>query len=265
MLIKDKLKKLLLVLFVVATIFTGCKKDTNPTVVITSTDIANINTQLRGTWLFPTQTVSVLDDKGKPVIPVQSTASSVFVFDGISNLTIMPDLTTVEKATYTLSTSNGYVFVTVLTPDGNTTIYKLLLLNDKTLKLNTSQPYLYYNGDTPEIANAVINKEFKKEDGADANGKLVNISISSDSVYNANLYVVRKTDTLLLSSQSHLTAPLNYAFAAKDGDHLYLDIFGSIAKTTYSVYYQGIPLSGLQTTVPGKPGEITTTSGWDIP
>lgn len=256
------MKKTVLILLVLGALFAGCKKDTDPTVNITQTDLNLINTQLRGTWLFPTETLNVVDNSGKALLPSKTYASSAFQFDGISNVSIMPDINTVEKGTYSLTTSGGFIYMTVLTPDGNTTIYKILLLNDKTLKIYAIQPYLFYNGDTPVIANAEINTVFKKQDAADISGSLVNITVVSDSLFDVNVGTVRNGDTVLLGSQLKVAKQYNFAYQAKQGDHLFIDVLGSVDKTTFSAYYNGLPLSGDYSAIDG---EIQTTTGWNIP
>ena len=256
------MKKFLFVLFIAAAALTGCKKDTDPTVHITQTDLALINQQLAGTWLFPVETVSVVDDSGKQLLPNQTETSSAFQFDGISTVTIMPGPGIKEKGFYSLSTSNGFIYVTVLSPDGNTTVYKLLYINDKTLKLNAAQPYLYYDGNTAVVANAIINQVFKKQDAFDVSGKTVNISILSDATFDASVYAVRAGDTVLLDTQTRITKNYTFAYQAKSGDHLLLDLLGTPAKISFSAYYKGVPLTGKFIT---DDYELRTTTGWNIP
>lgn len=50
-----QLKKFLFVLFVAATVFTGCQKDTSTAVKIGASDMATVNGQLKGLWLFPVE------------------------------------------------------------------------------------------------------------------------------------------------------------------------------------------------------------------
>ncbi|HTD97861.1 MAG TPA: hypothetical protein VK668_01175 [Mucilaginibacter sp.] len=261
------MKKLLYVLFVAAAMFTGCQKDTATNVSIGSSDLSSVNNQLKGTWVFPVQTMSIVDDAGKPLAPDQSLSAPVFKFDGNSKVDIRPDLHTLIKGTYLLSTKNGLIYVEVIYPDGTGVKYQVMSLNSETLKLNSKQSTTYYNGNTPIAADAIYSTLFKKQNSADVTGNLVRVVVTSDSLYNVGVYVKHNVaapaDTaVLMNSQVKVTGGYNYAFPAHPGDHVTVDIFGSLTKTAFYVYYNGIPLSGQ---VDSGYGEIRSGNGWDIP
>ena len=76
------LKKLLFLLLAVAAFLSSCKKDTGTNVTITPADLASVNAQLHGNWIFPVKTLTVLDDNGKALFPAQSLPASAYYFDG---------------------------------------------------------------------------------------------------------------------------------------------------------------------------------------
>ena len=262
-----QMKKLLYLLFIAAAMFTGCQKDTSTNVSIGSGDLSAINNQLKGTWVFPVQTMSVVDSMGKPLAANESQASPAFKFDGNAKVDIMPDLHTVIKGTYLLSTKKGLIYVEVVYPDGTGIKYQVVLLNKETLQLSSTQSTVYYSGDTPIVADAVYNTLLKKQNSADVTGNLVRVVVVSDSLYNVGVYVSHNTaapgDTsVLMNSKVSATGTYTYAFVGQPGDHVTVDIFGSVTKTAFYVYYKGIPLTGHKES---GYGEIRTSDGWDIP
>jgi hypothetical protein len=77
------LKKLLLILFVATAFLNSCKKDTGTNVTITPADLANVNRQLKGSWVFPVKTLTVLDDNGKAMFPPQNLAHQHSILMGL--------------------------------------------------------------------------------------------------------------------------------------------------------------------------------------
>ena len=236
---------------------------------ISSTDLAIINGQLKGSWLFPVQTLSVVDSTGKVLSSAQNTSAPAFQFDGNQKVTILTDLHSMLTGTYKLSTSNGSIYLNIAYPNGTSVQYQVLLINDQTLKLNSVEHHTYYNGSTPISASAITNTELKKQNSADVTGSFVRVMVKSDSLYNVGVYVIHKTaapgDTIiLLNSKIKVTGSYDYAFVAKPGDHLIIDVFGSITRTYLSAYYNGVPLTG-QVHKDARQNEIITGIGWDIP
>jgi hypothetical protein len=261
------MKKFLFVLVAAGALFTSCQKDTGTTVDINSGDLSVINTQLKGTWLFPVQTQSIVDEAGKTLSPDQHTAAPALKFDGNRTVDITPNWSTSKKGTYVISTKNGFVYVDVTYPDGSDVMYQVLLLDNNTLKLSATQPTVYYDGNTPKTANAISTTELKKENSADANINQVRVYVKSDSLYDVGVYVTpagsAPTDSgLLKSSESKITGVFNYSFGAKRGDHITIDILGSLTKTGFYMYYNGIPIIGK---FDAADGEIKTNEGWDVP
>jgi len=259
------LKKLLYVLLVAAAAFSSCKKDTSTLVDITHNDLSQINSQLAGTWVFPVSVAGVVDTAGKPLTSMDQQQAPAFSFDGGSKLSIMPDTKTVTKATYKLATNKGLIYINIDNADGTTTQYQVVSMTNQTLKLTSSQPTTFYEGGAPVTAKAVVNTVLTRQSSADVTGSMISIIANSDSTFNIGVYVKHKNATpdtaVLLTQQSNVKGPYNFAFSAKKGDHLSLDIFGSSA-TTFNAYYKGIPLNG---EVQLLGGEIKTDTGWDIP
>lgn len=142
------MKKLLLALFISAAVFSSCKKDTGTNVNITGTDLAAINGQLRGTWVFPIETSKIVDSTGATLVPSQSLPAPALQFYSSSGVNIMPDSRTTLKGTFTLSTDKGFIYLDIVYPDGSTVEYQVLQVTTQTLKLNLTQPYVYLNGST---------------------------------------------------------------------------------------------------------------------
>ncbi len=263
-----QLKKFLLVLFIAAVVFTGCQKDTSTTVKISSSDLATINGELKGMWLFPVETQNVVDINGKPLTTMQYTAAPAMHFDGSSNVKIIQNVNTTINGTYTLSTSNGYIYLDVVYPDVTDIMYQVVFVNSQTLKLLSSQPYVYYSGSNPQPASTVSNVVLQKQNSADVTGHIIRVSVVSDTLYSVSVYVTNTklltpADTaILLDSKTNITGTYTYAFPTQSGDKLTLDIIGDYTKTTFYAYYNGIPMEGNV----GYPfDEIQTTTGWTTP
>jgi len=258
------LKNFLLALFAAAIIFTGCQKDTGTKVSIQSSDLVAINSQLKGTWLFPVQTLNIVDNTGKVLSPAQATPAPAFQFDGSTKVNIMPDLRTVLKGTYELSTRNGLIYLDVVYPNHTTTEFQVLLVDNQQLKLTSSKPYVYQTGETATPATAITSTELKRQNSADVTGSFISVSVVSDSLFNVGVSVTHLgVDTAtLLNSKENATGTYNYAFTAKSGDILTIDLLGSPAGSNLYAYYKGIPLTGA---VQVQANEMKTGSGWNIP
>lgn len=266
------MKKILLALFSAAVILAGCQKDTGTNVTITSSDLASVNSQLKGTWVFPSETVSVVDSTGKTLTTSQSMPAPAFKFDGGSGVTIMQDVRTSLKGTYQLSSDKAFIYLDVYYPDGTDVRYQIVSVNAQSLKLNSTQPFAYQsgpqNGNVQMPAKSVINLAFQKQSAADVNGRFITVAVQSDSVYNVSVYVTHKylatpadTAATLLNSKQKVTGTYSYLFAAQPGDHLTADIFGSFTKTGFYAYYNGIPLTG---TVNYNAAQGEITASWDF-
>jgi hypothetical protein len=262
------LKKILFALFSVAAILAGCQKDTGTNVTITSSDLASVNVQLKGTWVFPAETVSVVDSTGKAIFAPQSISAPALEFDGGSGVTIMPDIHSKLAGTYKLSSDKAFVYLDIYYPNGNDMRYQVILVDAHDLKLTSTQTFSYPNGGTQIPATSIINVTFQKQNAANASGKYITVNVQSDSVYNASVYVTHKylatpADTVatLLNSKQNATGNYSYLFAVQSGDHLTADVFGSLTKTTVYAYYNGIPLTG---TLNRNAGLSEIEASWDF-
>ena len=262
------MKKFLLVLFIAAVFFTGCQKDTSTAVKIGSADLTTVNSQLKGTWVFPVETQNVVDVNDKPLTTVQYITAPALQFDGSSKVKILQNTSTTLNGTYALSTSKGYIYLDVIYPDGTDINYQVLYVDSQTLKLLSSQPYVYYSGSNPEPASLVSNVLLQKQNSADVTGHLIRVSVVGDALYSVSVYVTNTklhtpADTaVLLDTKTNITGTYTYAFPTQSGDQLTLDILGDYTKTSFYAYYNGVPMTGDI----GYPfGEIKTTSGWITP
>lgn len=258
------MKKFLFTLFVGAAIFAGCQKDTGTNVTISPNDLVTINGQLKGSWVFPVESINYVDNSGKTILPGQNMTSPAFQFDGNAKVNIMPDLRTVQAGTYALTTDQGLIYLNIVYPDNTKVKYQVLLMNNEMLKLVSTQPFTYYdiNG-APVNITAVTNTVLHKQNSADATGDLVRVMAMSDSVYNINVNVAHKGDTAtLVNSKVNATGQYSYAFAAKHGDHIMVDMVGSPSSSAFYVFYNGLPLTG---NIVSQSNEITTGAGWNVP
>ena len=105
---------------------------------------------------------------------------------------------------------------------------------------------------------------FKRQNSADVTGSFISVSVVSDSLFNVDVYVTHAgVDTAtLLNSKDMGSGTYNYAFAGKHGDHLTIDLLGSLTGANFYAYYNGIPLTG---SVQVQGNEIKTSGGWNIP
>ncbi|MDB5134185.1 MAG: hypothetical protein JWP37_788 [Mucilaginibacter sp.] len=261
------LKRFLYILFAATVLFTACKKDTGTNVNINASDLTSLNGQLKGNWVFPVQTQSIIDITGKSIFPNENISTPALQFDGSGKVKILPDTRTVLKGTYELTTDKGFIYLDVVYPDGTDTKYQVLLLNDQTLELTSSIQYIFYNGNDPVSASQVTSTVLKKQNSADVTGNFVRVSVVSDSLFNVGVYVKHATaaagDTaILLNSQVNATGSYTYSFVAKHGDQLFVDVFGSLTKTSLNAYYNGLPFNGV---ILSQYSEIKTTTGWVVP
>ncbi|MFB9842946.1 hypothetical protein [Mucilaginibacter ginsenosidivorans] len=263
------MKKFLYVLFAAA-IFAGCKKDISTVVNITPADLSHINAQLKGIWLFPIESQKIVDTTGKALAPLQYVASPALQFDGFSHVTIFQDIQTKVEGTYTLSTTNGFVYLDVTEPDGTDVNYQVLFADGQTLKLVVSQPYIYYTNSTPVSAQSISNILLKKQTGADVNGNIVRVVVKSDSSVTYSVIIAVRhaalaapADTsIILSNRADMKGTFTYEFVGKEGDELSIDVGGDYTKTSFYAFYNGIPMAG---NIGYDYQEIKTTTGWRVP
>ncbi|HVS93372.1 MAG TPA: membrane lipoprotein lipid attachment site-containing protein [Mucilaginibacter sp.] len=261
------MKKILFILFAAAVI-AGCQKDTGTTVNITSSDIAAINNQLKGAWVFPVQTMSIVDSAGKQLAANQYRTGPAFHFDGSSHVIMMSTLTINKSGIYTLSTNKGYIYLNITFSDATVAKYQILQADGSTLKLSSLQPTTYLNGGNVIAANCLTNISLQKQNNADLTASLVRVKVISDSSFNAGVYVTHNvafpadTPTTLGTTVQNTTGSFTYSFVGHSGDVLKVDVFGSIPKTTFCAYYNGMPIDGKLDT---NYNEIVTGNGWRIP
>jgi hypothetical protein len=261
------LKRFLSLLFAVAVLFTACQKDAGTNVNIKASDLTSLNGQLKGNWVFPVQTQSIIDNTGKSIFPSENISSPALQFDGSGNVKILPNTRTVLKGTYELTTDKGFIYLDLVYPDGTDTKYQVLLLNNKTLQLTSSLDYIFYNGNDPVSASQVTSTVLQKQNSADVTGNFVRVTVTSDSAFNVGVYVkhanAKPGDTaILLNSQVKVVGSYAYSFVAKHGDQLFIDVFGSLTNTSVNAYYNGLPFNGV---IVSQYGEIKTTTGWVVP
>ena len=72
--------KLLLILSVAIAMLSSCKKDTSSDVTITPADLAYENGQIKGSWVFPVKTLTIVDENGKALFPPQTLPASALFF-----------------------------------------------------------------------------------------------------------------------------------------------------------------------------------------
>jgi hypothetical protein len=259
------LKNFLLALFAAVIMFAGCQKDTNASVSLQSSDLAAINSQLKGTWVFPVQTLSVFDNTGKVLSPPQGMSAPAFQFDGNTKVNIMPDQSTVLKGTYELTTKNGFIYLSVTYPDNTNVSFQVLLVSNQLLKLSSTAPYTYLDANNKSVqGNVVTNTQLKRQSSADITGNFITVSVMSDSLFNVGIYVTPLgVDTArLLNSKEKGIGTYNYAFLGKHGDHVTIDLLGSVTGSSFYAYYKGIPFGG---NVQALTNELKTgASGWTV-
>jgi hypothetical protein len=258
------LKKLLFLLFAVAAFLSSCKKDTGTNVTITPADLASVNAQLHGNWIFPVKTLTVLDENGKALFPAQSLPASAYYFDGSSHVDIVPDPQTVLHGTYVLSTkSPGGIYIHINYPDGSSADYQVVMLNGSTLTLAASQPDVYYHNGTLVPTEALTSTTLQRLTGS-ITGDLVKVTVKNDSIFNVKVYLTRKADgkTVMMDSSSNVNKNYTSIFTAKDGDHIRVDVIGQFLNTYINAYADGFPITGDVLNISAH--ETSTTNGWNI-
>lgn len=256
------LKKLLLVLLVTVAILSGCKKDEKQNVLITAADVASINGQLKGSWVFPVKTLQVVDNMGKPLQPSQNLPAAAFAFDGFNTVTIRPDPLTIQTGTYSISaTTDGSLVIHVVYPDNSTQDFKITQLNSSSLTIASTQPYVYYHDGVLTPTTAVTSTAMQKLNSSDINGKLVRVAVTNDSAYSVKVYLTHSGTTQLVDSVSNINIPYLLAVPAQAGDHLKVDVLGNFLKTSINAYVDGLPISG---DISASGDETVTTDGWNI-
>jgi len=252
-------------LFSAAVVFIGCKKDTGTTVNLNATDMAVINGQLKGLWLFPTENQQIVDDAGKTISDNGYISAPAMQFDGGSGVTLYTNLQTKLKGTYQLSTKDGFIYLDVTYPDGNDVTYQVLVITSQTLKLISTEPYVYYSGATPVPAKAVSNITLQKQNSADVTGSLVKVTVISSSSFTINVFVTHtlKADTaVLMDTKQNIKGTYTFAFPTTSGDQLNVDVIGDYTQTAFYAYYNGYPMNG-DLSYGGQ--EFKTTKGWMVP
>ncbi len=256
------MKKIVFILFVIVIVASSCKKDAN--VVITAVDVANTNTQLKGSWVFPIKILTVVDSNGKALRPSQNLAASAFNFDGVSKVDIRPDPITILHGTYTLTTKNGGFYINIVYPDKTNVNYKIISLSEQSITLASTESTLYHNGHQIVPALAVTSTTLQRRSAADATGNLVRVVVRNDSVFNVKVYI--KTyltgKTALADSVSKISKSYNFAFAAKPNDQFKVDVIGNFLKTAINAYIDGLPIQGDVLNVSSN--EVVTYPTWTV-
>jgi hypothetical protein len=258
-------KKILLVLFSAAVIFIGCKKDTGTTVNLGASDMATINGELKGLWVFPTDNMQIQDAAGKTLSDNGYVTAPAMQFDGGSGVTLYPNLQTKLTGTYQLSNKNGFIYLDVTYPDGTDVTYQVLGLTSQTLQMISTEPYVYYNGPTPVPAKSVSNIVLQKQNSADVTGSLVKVIVVSGTTFNINVSVTHTTkgDTaVLMDTKQNIKGTYSFAFPAKSGDQLNVEVAGDYTQMSFYAYYNGLPMTGDR--IFGAQ-QFKTTAGWMVP
>ncbi|MGZ3944450.1 MAG: hypothetical protein ACXVIY_11315 [Mucilaginibacter sp.] len=260
------MKKILLVLFSAAVVFFGCKKDAGTTANLGASDMATINGELKGSWLFPTDHQQIVDNASGTALADNGYISAPSMqFDGGSGVTLYTNLQTKLKGTYQLSSKNGFIYLDVTYPNGNDITYQVLSITSQTLTLISTEPYVFYDGTAPEPAKVVSNIVLQKENSADVTGKLVKVFIAGNSTYSVSVYVTHtlKADTaVLLDTKQNIKGTYTFAFPTTSGDQLNVDVLGDPNQISFYGYYNGLPMSG---DFSYGAQEFKTTKGWMVP
>ena len=256
------MKKFLLILFVSAAFLQGCRKDNNSTVSITAADIARINGQLKGSWVFPVKTLTVVDSTGKALLPGQNLPSAAFAFDGHSVVTIRPDPLTIQTGNYTVFTkTGGGIFIRVVYPDASTQDFQVTALNNSTLTIASTEPYVYFHNGMLIPTVAVTSTTMQKLNSADTTGRLVRVIVTNDSIFSVKVYLTHAGATKLIDSVSNTINTYRLAVPAQSGDHLKIDVLGNFLKTAINAYVDGLPING---DISASGDETVTTNGWYV-
>jgi len=241
----------------------GCKKDASKSgVTLTQADIATVNTQLKGTWVFPVKTLTVVDNNGKALLPGQNLPAAAFAFDGLNTVTIRPDPTTVQTGTYALTgTTDGQLNIHIVYPDNTTQDFKITQLNSTSLTIASTQPYVYYHDGVLTPTVAVTSTAMQKLNSSDINGQLVRVAVTHDSVYSVKVYLTHGGATKLVDSVSNINHPYLIAIPANEGDQLKIDVLGNVLHTAINAYVDGLPIVG---DISAAGEETVTTDGWVV-
>lgn len=258
------LKNFVFIIGIVLVVFSGCKKDGGSGMNLTSADIGAINAQLKGSWVFPVKSLTVVDSAGKPVQPSQNLPASAYTFDGYSTVTIRPDPQTILHGTYVLSTTKDGIFVKITNPDATVVNFQVVQLSSQTLTLISTQPYVYYNGSVLLPTIALTSTTLQKESAADVTGHLVRVSVKNDSIFSVKVYITQSATgkMVLMDSLVNTSKSYSLAFEAQPNDKLKVDVIGNFLKTSINAYINGLPINGdiLNTSV----NETITSNGWIV-
>ncbi len=226
--------------------------------------MATINTQLKGSWVFPVKTLNVIDSAGKALLPFRNLPASAFEFDGYSKVNIKPDPLTILKGTYSLSTNKGNIYVHIVYPDATKADYMVTLLDGQRLSFTSTQPYIFSQNADLIHCFAAINTTLQKLNSADVTGNLVRIAVKNDSVFSVKVYLIQKLTgkTILMDTLSNISKSYALAFQAQEGDHFKVDVSGSSFKTAINAYIDGLPVVGNVAIVSSS--EVMTTDGWTV-
>jgi hypothetical protein len=261
--IRIVLKKLLFVLLVAGIILGGCKKDsTKSSVTLTQADVAAVNAQLKGSWVFPVKTLTVVDSMGKPLLPGQNLPAAAFAFDGLSTVTIRPDPTTIQKGTYALSaTTDGKLNIHVVYPDNSSQDFKITLLTATSLTIASSEPYVYYHNGVLMPTVAVTSTAMQRLNSSDINGQLARVTVVNDSIYSVKVFLIRSGLTQLVDSVSNISRPYVLAVPAQAGNQLKIYVDGNVLHTAINAYVDGLPITG---DISAAGSQTVTTNGWIV-
>jgi len=257
------LKKLLLILLVAGIALGGCKKDTAKSpVTLSQADIAQVNTQLKGSWVFPVKTLTVVDSTGKALLPGQNLPAAAFAFDGLGTVTIRPDPSTMQTGTYTLSgTTDGKLNIHIVYSDNTTQDFKITQLTATSLTIASSEPYVYYNNGVLVPTVAVTSTAMQRLNSSDINGQLARVAVTHDSVYSVKVYLIHSGLTQLIDSVSNINHPYLLAVPSQAGDQLKVEVMGNVLHTAINAYVDGLPITG---DISASGDQTVTTNGWIV-
>ncbi len=264
------MKNYLFALLVVAGILSGCQKDTGLTVNILPTDLANINSQLKGVWVYPVALNSIVETASKATDSISYGSAAAFRFDGGNHVNILQDTKTTIKGTYALSSKNNIVYLDVIYPSGNDVQYKIISTNGSTLKLESAIPYVASGTTLSTISRQLVSDiTLNKQSSSDISGKLVRVFIINNKTYYSVAVSVIHTalpkpadSTILLNTKINTVGSYQYEFPGRSGDQLKLDILGDYSQTVFYAYCGGVPLAGA---IGHDFQELKTTTGWMVP
>jgi len=259
-------KKLLLILLIAATAIYGCKKDSSTKVNVTSSDVAVINGELKGLWLFPTNNQTITDESGKLLASNGYLSAPAYEFNGGGGVTIILNTDTRNTGTYQLSTKDGLIYLDVTDNKGVDITYQVLSINSQTLKIVSKTPTVYNNGTENIPAETVSNIILQKQSSADQTGKLIKVVVTGAAApFNISVFVTHTTgaDTaVLLDTKQSVVGTYNFAFPTTAGDQLNAVIDGDYSLTSFYAYYDGLPMTG---DLSYGANEFKTTGGWKVP